>query len=105
MNQEQDAVTDRQAAAEIISARAMEIGRARGIAITQCVWDIGQDLGHPHAHRLDIFTEAKSVRLYFPDIELTSMENEVRRKRTETRLNNAIAQLLSRVPSATYSYR
>lgn len=105
MKQEHDPVTDRQAATEIISARAMEIGNERGIAITQCVWDIGQDLGHPHAHRLDISTEAKSVRLYFPDIELTSIENEVRRKRIEDRLNKAIAQLLSRVPSATYSYR
>lgn len=81
----------------------MEIGMENGVTISECVWDIGQDFGHEHAHRLDLSTATKTVRLYFPDLELTTSGNNARKKRTEDRLRKAVAQLLPLSPSPTYA--
>lgn len=94
---------DRLAGAEAISARAREIGAENGVVISECVWDIGQSIELQHAHRLDISTATKTVRLYFPDLELSTSGNGVRKKRTEDRLRDAIAQLMPRSPSPTYA--
>lgn len=94
---------DRLAGAEAISARAKEIGLENGVVISECVWDIGQSVELQHAHRLDISTPTKTVRIYFPDPELSTAGNDVRKKRTEDRLRDAIAQLLPRSPSPTYA--
>jgi hypothetical protein len=102
MNHECGMKIDRLAGAEAISAKAIAIGNEDGVVISRCVWDIGEDFGHEHAHRLDLFTETKTVRLYFPDVELTTTGNIARAKRTEDRLRNAIAQLVPRSPSPTY---
>jgi hypothetical protein len=94
---------DRLAGAEAISAKAVAIGVEYDVAISECIWDIGEDLGHEHAHRLDLIAETKKVRLYFRDLDLTIRGNESRSKRTEDRLRRAVAQLVSRPPLATYS--
>lgn len=104
MNKENIMTIDRLAGAELISAQAVAIGAEQGVVIAECIWDIGEDLGHEHAHRLDLVTETKTVRLYFPDVELTTLGNESRAKRTENRLRNAVAQLLSHPPRPTYTY-
>jgi hypothetical protein len=104
MDQNRNMKVDRLAGAEAISARAIEIGRENGVAISKCIWDLGQDFTLLHAHRLDLFTETKNVRLYFPDVELTTTGNDSRKKRTEDRLHSAIAQLLLLPPSPTYTY-
>jgi hypothetical protein len=103
MNEESNTRIDRMAGAEAISAKAIAIGMEHGVVISECVWDIGQDFGHEHAHRLDLSTATKTVRLYFPDLELTTSDNESRTKRTEDRLRRAIAQLLTRSPVPTYT--
>lgn len=103
MNPDCNAKIDRQAGADAISAKAIAIGMEHGVVISKCVWDLGQDYTLQHAHRLDLFTETKTVRLYFPDVELTTTGNEGRAKRTENRLQSAIVQLLSLTPSPTYS--
>ena len=103
MNQDASTKIDRLVGAEIISARAREIGAEHGVIISDCVWDIGQSVELQHAHRLDISTAAKTVRLYFPDLELSTAGNTVRKKRTEDRLRDAIAQLMPRSPSPTYA--
>lgn len=103
MNQDVSMKIDRLAGAEAISARAREIGAENGVIISECVWDIGQAVELQHAHRLDLFTTTKSVRLYFPDLELSTVGNEVRKKRTEDRLRGAIAQLMPRSPAPTYA--
>jgi len=72
------------------------------VVISDCVWDIGEDVSHPYAHRLDLVTATKTVRLYFPDLELTSSS---RTTRTEDRLQRAVAQLLPPPHSATYTYQ
>jgi hypothetical protein len=103
---EQDCIMtkiDRLAGAETISARAREIGTENGVTITDCIWDIGQSVELQHAHRLDICTDGKSVRLYFPDLELSTSGDNGRQKRTENRLRDAIAQLTPRSPSRTYA--
>jgi hypothetical protein len=102
MNQESNMKIDRLTGAEAISAKAIAIGIEHDVVISDCVWDIGEDLTHPHAHRLDLVTATKTVRLYFPDLELTSLS---RTTRTEDRLQRAIAQLLLQPPSATYTFR
>ena len=94
---------DRLAGAETISARAREIGAENGVVISECVWDIGQSVELQHAHRLDISTATKTVRLYFPDLELSTSGHDVRKKRTEDRLRDAIAQLMPRSPCPTYA--
>lgn len=96
---------DRLAGAASISQRAIAIGAENGIAVTECVWDMGEDLGHEYAHRLDLFTEKKTVRLYFPDLDLTTADNDARKERTEDRLRRAIAQLSTVQPSPTYPFR
>ena len=103
MNQEVSTKTDRLAGAELISARAREIGLENGVTISECVWDIGQSVELQHAHRLDLSTTTKTVRIYFPDKELSPSGSEIRKKRTEDRLRDAIAQLLPRSPSPTYA--
>jgi len=105
MDQDGNTKIDRQVGAEAISARAIAIGRENGVVISKCVWDLGKDFKLQHAHQLDLSTEAKTVRLYFPDVELTTVDNEARTKRVEQRLHSAVAQLLSRPASATYTYR
>jgi hypothetical protein len=106
MTHERNIIIERQAGADAISAKAVAIGVEHDVQITECVWDIGQDVSHPHAHRLDLVTATKTVRLYFPDLELTAPSaNASRAKRTEDRLQRAVAQLLSQAPSATYTYR
>lgn len=105
MNQENNSGVERLAGAEAISAKAVTIASEHGVAISECIWDIGEDVSHPHAHRLDLVTAAKTVRLYFPDLELTASVSESRAKRTEDRLQRAIAQLLPSPPSATYTYQ
>lgn len=96
---------DRSAGAEAISQKAIAIAADSGVTIIKCIWDLGEDLGHEYAHRLELSTEAKTVRLYFPDLELTTTDSESRKKRTDDRLRNAIAQLSARPPSPTYAYR
>ncbi|HJU71627.1 MAG TPA: hypothetical protein VJ603_07255 [Paucimonas sp.] len=96
---------DRLAGAEAISAKAVAIGMELDVVISECVWDIGEDLGHEHAHRLDLITATKTVRLYFPDLELTTSDNASRTKRVEDRLRRSIAQLLLHPPLPTYTYR
>jgi hypothetical protein len=94
---------DRLEGAEAISARAREIGIENGVVIIECVWDIGQSVELQHAHRLDLSTATKTVRLYFPDSELATSGSETRKNRTEDRLRRAISQLLPRSPSPTYA--
>jgi hypothetical protein len=104
INQECSMKIDRMAGAEAISARAREIGAENGVVISECVWDIGEACGLQHAHRLDLSTStAQTVRIYFPDLELTTLDNDSRKMRTEQRLRGAIAQLLPRSPAPTYS--
>jgi hypothetical protein len=96
---------DRMAGAEALSASARAIALEQGVLIAECVWQIGDDLEHEHAHRLDLVTADNTVRLYFPDLELTTIDNAARAKRSEDRLRGAIAQLLPRSPEATYTYQ
>lgn len=96
---------DRMAGAEILSAKARAIGLEQGVLIGECTWQIGDDLDHQHAHRLDLLAADKTVRLYFPDLELTTSGNASRARRSEDRLRDAIAQLLPRSPAATYTYQ
>jgi allophanate hydrolase subunit 1 len=105
MDDENRLNAQRLAGADAISAKAVAIGAELGVPITECVWDIGQDLTHEHAHRLDLVTAAKSVRLYFRDRELTAQDDASCMKRVEDRLRRAIAQLLSRPPEPTYAFR
>jgi hypothetical protein len=102
MDQESNINIDRLAGAEAISAKAKAIGMENGVVIHQADWDIGKDVTHQYAHRLDLFSATNSVRLYFPDLELTTSGNEAREKRTRDRLQSAIARLLPRQPSPTY---
>lgn len=90
--------------AEAISARIKAIGLEAGLDILRCEWDIGEDLGHTYAHRLDVFAESGTVRLYFTDLELMTSNNEARRTKTESTLQNAIAQLVSTSRSPTYTF-
>ena len=104
MTLESNAQTVRLAGADVISSIAREIAREKGITLAKCEWDIGEDFAHEHAHRMDMFTDEKSVRLYFPDLALTAPDQPARRKRIEDKLSSAIAQLASRSPVATYSF-
>lgn len=104
MTLESNVYAVRLSGADAISSIANAIANERGITLTKCEWDIGDDLSHEHAHRMDIFTDAKTVRLYFPDLALTAPDQPARRKRIEDKLNSAIAQLASRSPVATYSF-
>lgn len=94
---------NRLAGADAISARAVTLGAELGVAISNCVWDIGDDLTHEYAHRLDINTAASTVRLYFCDLDLTTCGNKSRIERTADRLHRAITQLVMRVPRSTYA--
>jgi hypothetical protein len=94
---------DRLEGAEAISAKARDIGKESGLVISECIWDIGQDFNLQHAHRLDLQTATSTVRIYFPDLELSTTGNEARRKRTEHRLLSAIAQLVPRTPTPVYA--
>lgn len=96
---------DRLVGAESISASAKILAKAKDVTISNCVWDLGEDFTLQHAHRLDLSTETKTVRLYFSDVELTTAGNEHRVKRIEQRLQNAISRLLPQVASPTYTYR
>jgi len=105
MDDESRLQAERLAGAEAISAKAIAIGAELGVLITECVWDIGQDLTHEHAHRLDLVTATKNVRLYFRSRELAGSDNASCLKRVEDGLRRAIAQLLSRPPEPTYAFR
>ena len=105
MNVDSSGKIDRLASANALSARAMAIGVEQGVVIAECVWDIGADLGHEYAHRLDISTATNTVRLYFSDLDVTASDNECRKSRTEDRLQRAISQLVTRAPAPTYTYR
>ena len=94
---------DRLKGAEIISSSAKEIGMQNALVLSDCIWEIGDDIGHEYAHRLDLCTAAKSVRLYFSELDLTSLLNLSRKNRINDRLRSAIAQLLPRTPSSTYA--
>ena len=104
MDSATDSGTERLAGAAAITAKAVAIGAGLDIVIADCVWDIGDDLDHEHAHRLDLITADKNVRLYFREQDLTSPADGPRAKRTEDRLQRAIAQLLPRAPAATYTF-
>ena len=105
MNKVSSTSNDRLAGAESISTKAVTVGAELGVAVSGCVWDIGSDLTHEYAHRLDINTAANSVRLYFCDLDLTTYGNASRRERMEDRLHRAIMQLVKRVPVSTYGQR
>ncbi|MFL9878106.1 hypothetical protein PQR63_06940 [Herbaspirillum rhizosphaerae] len=99
-----DTIIERSAGAAAISAKAMAIALGQEVQIVDCVWDIGADLTHEHAHRLELVTAEKSVRVYFRELELTTADNASRGKRIDERLQRAIAQLLQRAPAPTYGY-
>lgn len=103
MRQEGNTGSERTAGAEMISSWAVAIAKEKGVAITQCVWDMGDDVSHEYAHRLDLFADTGTVRVYFRDLELTSSKNDARRKRTEDKLKSAIDKLVKRTPSPTYA--
>ena len=94
---------DRMAGADMISASAKEIGAKNDVVLSECIWQIGEDFNHEYAHRLDLCTAAKTVRLYFSDLELTAFLIANRKTRIEERLRSAIAQLVPRLPSRTYA--
>lgn len=104
MNNDSNMRIDRAAGAAAISTKAIAIGMEHGVVISECVWDLGKDARLEHAHRLDLITATKTVRLYFPDLELTTSGNESRTKRTEDRLHRAISQLVARAHVPTYTY-
>lgn len=104
MNENQDVTSNRMTGAESISCSAIAMGKESGLTLEKCTWDIGEDISHAHAHRLDLFTELKSVRLYFPDIDLTKSGDLSRKKGIDARLKSAIAQLVPHVPAATYAF-
>src|SRR5450830_1554739 len=98
-------IIERTAGAAAIAAKAVAIALAQEVEIVDCVWDIGADLGHEHAHRLDLVTADKSVRVYFTELELTTTGHAYRAKRITERLQRAIAQLHQSAPAPTYSFR
>jgi hypothetical protein len=97
-------IDQRMPGAEAISARVKTLGLEAGLDIAQCDWDIGADFAHTYAHRLDVVSESGTVRLYFTDLELMTSNNEARRTKTESALQNAIAQLACKSRSPTYSF-
>jgi len=97
-------VIERSDGAAAISAKALQLGVELGVQIVECVWDIGDDLTHEHAHRLELVGAEKSVRVYFRELELTTAGNAARSKRIEERLERAIAQMRPPAPAPTYSY-
>lgn len=105
MNKASSMGIDRLAGAEAISAKAVAVGAELGVAVSHCVWDMGSDLSHEYAHRLDINTTTNTVRLYFSDRDLTTSGNGSRKERVEDRLHRAITQLVTRVPARTYMQR
>jgi hypothetical protein len=105
MNKGSSMSIDRLAGAEVISTRAVAVGAELGVAVSECVWDMGADLTHEYAHRLDINTAANTVRLYFCELDLTIPGNQSRKERTEDRLHRAITQLVTRVPASTYTQK
>jgi hypothetical protein len=94
----------RLAGAATIAEKAKKLAAEAGVELVGCTWEIGDDFADAHVHKLDIATVEKSVRIYFPDIELTDVERNSRSKRTEGRLRNAISQLLTRSPPSTYEF-
>ena len=98
-------VIERNDGAAAISAKALQLGVEQGVQIVECVWDIGDDLTHEHAHRLELVGADKSVRVYFRELELTSTGNAGRSKRVQERLQRAIEQMRPPAPAPTYSYR
>jgi hypothetical protein len=100
---ENDMKIDRMAGANMIAASAKEIGINNDVVLSECTWQMGEDVSHEYAHRLDLGTPTKSVRLYFSDIELTALLIANRKTRIEERLRSAIAQLIPRLPSRTYA--
>lgn len=104
MNQTEITVIDRKTAADSISQMADVIGTKQGIVISECSWDIGDDYMHAYAHRLELSTQGKSVRIYFNDAELIKSADPVRKKRIEIRLIAAIGQLFNHSPSPTYAF-
>jgi hypothetical protein len=95
----------RMAGADAISAKAIAIGAEQQVLIAECVWDFGTDLTHEHAHRLDLVTASRTVRLYFRERELNMVDNESCDRRIDDRLRRAIAQLQSHPPAQTYTFR
>lgn len=104
MNQERNKTIDRAAGAAVISATATVIGSEHGVVVSQGIWDMGEDVGHEYAHRLDLSTATNTVRLYFSDLDLTASGNNSRKARVEDRLRRAISQLIVRTPSSMYTY-
>lgn len=96
---------DRSAGMRTISELATAIAAETGVALADLLWEVGDDLDSEYAHRLELVAPAKTVRLYFSELELTSAGNDTRQKRLENRLRNAIAQLSTKPPSPTYAYR
>jgi hypothetical protein len=93
----------RQAGTQCVETRAVAIAKTHDIAISSCVWDIGEDLASTYAHRLDLFAGTEVVRLYFSDLELIGQDNPGRMERLAFRLDRAIAQLMAKPHSPTYS--
>jgi hypothetical protein len=100
-----DGKSARMAGADAISAKAIAIAAEQQVLIVECVWDIGTDLDHEHAHRLDLVTATRTVRLYFRDRELNMPGNDSCARRIDDRLRRAIAQLQSHPPAQTYTFR
>lgn len=98
-------IIERSTGTAAVAAQATALAAAAGVQLTDIIWDIGSDLDHEHAHRLDLVTAHKSVRLYFTEPELSTSGHVTRSKRVTERLQRAIAQLLQRTPAATYTFR
>ena len=105
MNYDNTMKADRLAGADAIVAKAVTIGTELDVIVSECAWDIGVDVGHEYAHRLDLSTASHTVRLYFSDLDLRPYCNESRKKRIEDQLYRGISQLIARAPSATYTYQ
>jgi hypothetical protein len=105
MKKDRTTSNDRSAGAAFISTKAVAVGAKLGVTVSGCVWDMGADLTHEYAHRLDINTAANTVRLYFCDLDLTTSGNASREERMEDRLRRAITQLVTRAPASTYGQR
>lgn len=105
MNENQEVIISYRTGVDVINSRAVAIGKESGVFIERCIWDVSEDLSHEYAHRLDLFTDLKKVRLYFPDIEVTKAGDANRKKRIDARLKSAIAQLIPHVPASTYTFR
>lgn len=83
----------RRRAASFIEETVRKLASEYGLAVSSCVWNLGQGFDSQGPHRLDLFLTNTAIKIYFTDEEFIHFVDGRRGYETRHRLRTLLSEL------------